>query len=204
MVNPMSDRQPRKSGPILDPDLWVDQHGDFLFQFALARVGSREAAEDLVQDTFLAAYRAQKAFSGQSVERTWFIGILKHKIVDHFRTKGRERTASELGSSDEAWAGFFDQSGRWQVKPADWGEQPGAALERQEFWSVFRRCLSELPQRLAAAAFALREVDQLSPTEVCEVLNVTPGNLRVLLHRARMQLRRCLECRWFQRQADEV
>jgi len=91
---------------------------------------------------------------------------------------------------------LFDKSGRWQVKPARWPADASEVLEKKEFWEAFRRCLERLPQRLATV-FSLREMDELPTEEVCGALNVTPGNLGVLLYRARMGLRRCLEINWF-------
>ncbi len=179
-----------------DPATWVDQHGDFLFRFALSRLGNRTVAEDLVQETFLAALRGEKNFSRRSAERTWFVGILKHKIVDHRRRQGRERPVRAVNSSGEMSEELFDKSGWWQVKPAKWRADPGEVLEKKEFWEAFRQCLESLPQRLRIV-FSLREMDEQATEEVCEALKVTPGNLGVLLYRARMGLRRCLEVNWF-------
>jgi RNA polymerase sigma-70 factor (ECF subfamily) len=192
----MNDKQLDSPSHSPDPATWVDQHGDFLFRFALSRLGNRAAAEDLVQETFLAGLRAKKNFSGRSTERTWFVGILKHKIVDHLRRQGRERPVGAVNSAGEMGEELFDKSGWWQVKPAKWPADPGAVLEKKEFWEAFRHCLEGLPQRLRAV-FSFREMDELPTDEVCEALQVTPGNLGVLLYRARMGLRRCLEINWF-------
>ena len=195
----------RRDGPsrLLDSASWVDRHGDFLFRFALARLGNRAAAEDLVQETFLAALRGEKHFSGRSAERTWFVGILKHKIIDHLRRQGRELPASAVNCSGEMAEELFDKKGWWQVRPTKWPADPGEALERKEFWEAFHRCLENLPQRLATV-FSLRELDELPTEEACEVLQVTPGNLGVLLYRARMGLRRCLEINWFGIESQEA
>ena len=67
------------------PDDWVEAHGDYLFNFAIGQLRDASVAEDLVQDTFLAAFKARDRFSGQSSERTWLVGILRHKICDHLR-----------------------------------------------------------------------------------------------------------------------
>ena len=114
----MSETQRDSPSHLPDPATWVDQHGDFLFRYALSRLGNRTVAEDLVQETFLAALRAEKNFSGRSVERTWFVGILKHKIVDYLRRQDRERPVSAVNSSGEKGEEPFDKSGWWQVKPA--------------------------------------------------------------------------------------
>jgi RNA polymerase sigma-70 factor (ECF subfamily) len=186
-----------------DTGTWVDQHGDFLFRYAVARLGNGAVAEDLVQETFLAALRDEKSFSGRSAERTWFVGILKHKIVDHLRRQGRERPVSAITSAGEIGEELFDTNGWWQVKPANWLGDPTQVFEKKEFWEAFNHCLENLPQRLRSV-FAFREIDELSADEVCEALKVTPGNLGVLLHRARMGLRRCLEINWFGTKTEEA
>jgi len=185
-----------------EPATWVDQHGDFLFRFALCRVRDRTVAEDLVQETFLAALHARKNFSRRSAERTWFVGILKHKIVDHVRRQFREQPVSSINSSGEMGEYPFDKKGGWQVKPVNWSSNPSESLEKKEFWEVFRHCLESLPQRLGTV-FSLREMDKLPTDEICEALKITPGNLGVLLYRARMGLRRCLEINWFSTETEE-
>ncbi len=197
-------RQAQPLAPV-NPESWVDAHGDYLFGFALLRVRNRDLAEELVQETFLAALKSYKNFAQQSSERTWLVGILKHKIVDHFRRASRERPVADFEVSaddDEA----FRKSGEWadhwtaEAGPKEWSADPSQLVEQKEFWDIFNRCLSQLPPRLAEA-FALREIDGLSSEEVCAVLNVTPNNLWVMLHRARALLRRGLEASWFAYQA---
>lgn len=181
---------------VSDPQTWVDRHGDYLFRCALLRVRDHEVAEELVQETFLAALQAKDRFAGQSSERTWMVGILQHKIIDRFRQQTRERPAEDperLGEEFED-AGRFDEAGHWKTDahgPQDWAN-PTAALEQRQFWDVLRRCLSELPPRMAQA-YALREVDEMTSEEVCETMQLTRSNLWVILHRVRKHLRQCLE-----------
>jgi RNA polymerase sigma-70 factor (ECF subfamily) len=182
-----------------NPERWVDEHGDALYRFALTHVRDAAVAQDLVQEAFLAALRARAGFAGRSSERTWLIGILKHKIADHLRQLSRERRALEESQTD-AGASPFDKRGHWRIQeglgPRDWGRDAGKALEASEFWRTLERCLNDLSTRVAEA-FILRELDALSTDEICKVLNVTATNLWVMLHRARTQLRRCLELNWF-------
>jgi RNA polymerase sigma-70 factor (ECF subfamily) len=199
----MHEKQRVSPSHLPDPATWVDQHGDFLFRYALARIGDRTIAEDLVQEAFLAALRDGKNFAGRSAERTWFVGILKHKIVDHLRRQSRERPVSAVNSSGEMGEEVFDKNGWWQVKPANWSGNPSEVLEKKEFWEAFRHCLKNLPQPLRTV-FSLREMDELPTDAVCEALRVTPGNLGVMLYRARMGLRRCLEINWFGTETEEV
>lgn len=170
----------------LDPEVWVEQHGDYLFRYALFRLRDPDLAESLVQETFLAALHSQEKFAGRSSERTWLVGILKHKIIDYFRRSSREQSEEE----------FFNERGYWKVEPEEWRLDPSAVIENQEFWRALTHCVSELSPRLANA-FLLREVDGLSSEEVCKTLNISAPNLWVMLHRARLHLRQCLEKHWF-------
>ncbi len=199
----MTRPNPDSSAPLVDPTNWVDRHGDVLYRYALARVAEPAVAEDLVQETFLAALRGAQGFAGQAAEQSWLVGILKHKIVDFFRKQAREKPLQKTSDNGNHGTTDFDSSGWWQDQPASWGDNPGAALEQQEFWIVFRGCLGKMPRRLTAA-FTLREMEGLSTDEISRDLNVTPGNLGVLLHRARLSLRRCLETHWFRTKTDEV
>jgi RNA polymerase sigma-70 factor, ECF subfamily len=177
-----------------DPAGWVDRHGDYLFRYALARVGRAELAEDLVQEAFLGALRNREQFAGASSEQTWLIGILKRKIVDHHRRQQREQPAGNLGEG--GWIDeLFDESGHWKKGPGHW-TSPSASYENAEFWTTFRRCLSRLTPRLAEA-FSLREIDDMPSEEICKVLTVSATNLNVMMHRARLQLWRCLDIHWF-------
>lgn len=192
----MSERPIGGSKKPVDPTTWVDRHGDYLFRYALARLRRREAAEDVVQETFLAAVRGKDQFAGASSERTWLVAILKRKIVDQLRRKHRERPASELTDAD-GWADdLFDARGHWKEKPARWASDPGAAFEREEFWAAFRVCLGKLPGRLSDA-FTLREVEAMDGPDVCKALNISASNLWVMLHRARLRLWQCLGNNWF-------
>ena len=183
-----------------DPEQWVESHGNYLFGFALARLRNTQLAEDLVQDTFLAALKGRSKFAGRSAERSWLTGILKNKIFDHFRKAGRERTFTDLdffaGAEAEQFVTDGPFSGSWAAEhaPHEWPE-PGASLDNGAFWQAFRECTAKLP-RNAAVAFTLREVDEVPSPEICALLNITEGNLWVMLHRARAALRRCLEVNW--------
>jgi RNA polymerase sigma-70 factor (TIGR02943 family) len=180
----------------LDPETWVDQHGDSLFRFAVSRVQDPEIASDLVQETFLAALRIRDTYAGRSSVRTWLIAILKHKIADCLRKIGREQRFQEGWASEDGTQGMFDRRGRWRTPPLDWGSDPLRESERREFWEVLGRCLSKIPAHLVDA-FLECELEGLSREAICRDLNVTPENLSVRLFRARLLLRRCLEMNWF-------
>jgi RNA polymerase sigma-70 factor (TIGR02943 family) len=181
-----------------DPAGWVDAHGDSLFRYALIRIRDRSLAEDLVQETLLAAFRGRESFSGRSSERTWLVGILKNKIADHFRRKAREGSRDELFLRENLGAGPFDGRGHWKNGPADWGTDPADRVRQADFLEQLRRCLSDLPAS-QASAFTLREIDGMTSGEICKILEISETNLWVILHRARMRLRACLETNWFGR-----
>lgn len=178
----------------IDPARWLNEHGDSLFRYALARVRRSDVAEDLVQETFLSALRNQAAFARNSSERTWLVGILKHKIVDHLRRQFRETPTASL-ADDECLKRLFDGTGHWNGNPAKW-TNPAAALEDAEFWTILSRCIERLPESLAGV-FVLRALDDIPSADVCAVLGISAANLHVILHRARLQLWRCLNVHWF-------
>lgn len=184
-----------------DPQDWPDLHGDYLYRFALLRTREAGTAEEMVQETFLAALQAKDRFAGQSTERSWLIGIMKHKIADYFRKVVREIPTEDMEGMGlgEDTDPAFDQKGHWRIgagSPLDWPDSPAKALEQKQFWDVLKRCLDELPPRMAQV-FSLREVDEISTDDICEMLKITPSNLLVLLHRSRKHLRRCLEAHHF-------
>ena len=197
----MSEKMPEsatgKPGSHANPERWVDEHGDCLFRFALTRVRRQEVAEDLVQETLLAAVRMQENFGGRSSERSWLVGILKNKISDHFRKLGRETNFTDLEFfSDEHSEKFQDEFWDHSLGPQKWKPEGEEALNRAEFWEHLQRCLGKLPERVASV-FLMREMDDVSSKDVCATLNISDANLWVMLHRARMALRQCLEMNYF-------
>jgi RNA polymerase sigma-70 factor (ECF subfamily) len=180
----------------LDPETWVDQHGDALYRYALFRVHDAQVAEDLVQETLTAALRARTGFAGRSTVRTWLFGILKHKIIDHIRKVSRERPHEDIESLINMSGDIFDERGGWKASPAEWTTDPALLFQQHEFWEILEACMLALPPRLNQA-FTLREIDGLSTEEVRKILQVSATNGGVMLHRARMRLRECLERKWF-------
>ncbi|MHC4106905.1 MAG: sigma-70 family RNA polymerase sigma factor [Planctomycetota bacterium] len=178
-----------------DPSEWVDRHGDALYGYALLQLRDAEAAEERVQETLLAALEARRSFRGGSSERTWFMGILKHKICDQFRRR-RDPSVRDAALAAEPVAAIFTASGIWKGKLQAWGGDPQADADRAEFWEAMRGCLSGLPSRMHDA-FCLRELHGLATAEICQVLEISATNLWTLLHRSRALLRECLERRWF-------
>lgn len=185
----------------LNPAKWVDLFGDYLFSYAMARLRNAGLAQDAVQETFLAALKAKEKFAGSSTVKTWLTGILKRKVVDQLRKIFREGPEFDLENTPYSDQQQFQQGGRWPGHwdihhgATDWGKDPSAFLEQEEFWKVFDYCLSKLPPKLAVT-FTLYQVNEMTADEVCKELQITPTNLWVMLHRSRRQLRFCLEKNW--------
>jgi len=205
-ADPASQIDPGKpTGPGGDASAWLQQHGDALYRYARARVGMRELAEDLVQETLLAALQSRDRFQNRSSVRTWLCSILRHKILDHYRRGEVSRRAceSEQGTTAEGNLDWFFTSDRlWKDAPSTWKTAEEALIDA-EFWSVLNGCLGDLPRTLAQV-FMLREIEQIEVETLCATLDLSPANLRVRLHRARLLLRDCLETRWFDSRPDEA
>jgi len=180
--------------PDVDPERWLDEHGDVLFRFAIVRLRNREHAEEAVQECLLAALRAIDSFGGRSTERTWLVGILKRKVFDQMRQRSRERSESDTVAQKRSEQ--FDERGLWRLEPKRWSQDPSDAMHQADFGRVVHECLGKLPPGLADA-IVLRELHQLPADEVCETLAVSAQALWQRLHRARLALRRCLELNWF-------
>jgi RNA polymerase sigma-70 factor (ECF subfamily) len=177
------------------PDAWVEAHGDYLFHFALGQLRDASVAEDLVQDTFLAAFKARDRFGGQSSERTWLTGILRHKIYDHLRQTCRERAVRAdvptTRGDDEAW----EDAVMWLHDVAVESQSPSRRIELAEYRASLELALGKLPPRVAQV-FHLYAVEERPNAEVCQRLHISESNLWVMLHRARKQLREYLDGWW--------
>lgn len=198
-MSQISENQKEKT---LNPEQWVDKYGNYLYNFAIGRLRNNADAENIVQETFLAALKASANFAGKSTERTWLTGILKHKIIDHMRRGYKEKPATDLQNDQENINHFFDQKEQFKKKPSGWLPNPVELLEKKEFWEIYQSCADKLPQT-TNEAFTLREVERMDSKEICDILNITPSNFWVLLHRARLQLRQCLEENWFDTKKKE-
>jgi RNA polymerase sigma-70 factor, ECF subfamily len=169
----------------------------YLLRVARLQLRSDELAEDVVQDTLLAALQGAAGFSGKSSVKTWLTAILKHKIVDAIR---RRQAAPELTTLEDEcrlddFDALFDETGHWENPPASWGD-PEADFARSEFFDILEFCLTQLPPA-TARVFMMREVLELESGEICKELAITTTNLWVIMYRARMSLRLCLEKNWF-------
>ena len=174
---------------------WVEAHADYLFNFAIGQVRDPGIAEDIVQETFLAAVKAQQNFSRHSSERTWLTGILRHKIYDYLRKSCRERAVRHdpaAPTDAESW----EEAAVWLHEVAAESQAPSRRIELEEFRENLELALGKLPPRIAQV-FQLYEIEERPNREVCTQMNISESNLWVMLHRARKQLREQLGGWWF-------
>lgn len=177
----------------------LNNHRTVLFRYALLQLHNETLADDAVQETLLAALQAGDNFRSESALRTWLVGILKHKIADHYRAAGRycslDASQEEEDPNEALEQLIFNGKGRWIGSPSEW-RNPDHALEQEAFWQVFEWCQNNLSEQ-HARAFMLRELVGLETEEICQDMAISHSACRVYLHRARLGLRECLEQRWF-------
>lgn len=174
---------------MIDSSQWASQYGDKLYNYTFYRVKDKEYSEEIVQNTFLAALKAKQSYSGRSSVSTWLFGILKHKILDHFReikkTKTRDFTARgglKLCESE------YNGKGQWQAAPVLWDRDPLIVLENKELLETLSKSLNKLPDKYRQV-FIMREIDGLKSKEICRELKIAPDTLWVRLYRTRKQLK---------------
>lgn len=183
----------------LDPRQWVGNHADYLYNYAITRINDTELARDLVQETFLAALERLEGFEGRSAERTWLTAILKHKIIDAYR----KRTNALVDGHDETiyasdGAPFFESAdGHWKERhlPQEFARTADAPLLSKEFQGALLRCMAKLPA-VWLTVFTMKHIDEISTDVICHDLNVTAANFWVIIHRAKVNLRACLQKTW--------
>jgi len=165
-------------------------------RYASLQLRDAASAEDAVQEALVAALAGESGFAGRANLRTWLTGILKHKIVDVIRRQKRERPAPAMDVADETeFDALFDERGHWEEAPDVW-QQPEGSLSQKQFLAALEACLKALPER-TARVFMMREHLGLETSEICKELGITATHCWVMLHRARMALRQCLEMNWF-------
>jgi len=177
------------------------EHRVYLMRFARLQLRSDAWAEDAVSETLLAALSKPQSFGSRSQLKTWLVGILKHKVIDQIRSNAREVATPDSGADDEADELdklAFKADGHFASPPDDWGD-PQKTLQQSQFFQVLDACVERLPPALGRL-FLMREWLELSCEEVCKELSLTPTNLYVQLHRARLRLRECLNIHWFGQQ----
>lgn len=180
-----------------------EQHRVYLFRYAVLQLRDKTVAEDVVQETLLAAIENRAQFSGRSSAKTWLTGILKHKIIDQIRRRSREAqvyTSVEPGDEFDIDALFARDGRHWDEPNRNWGD-PVATLEQKRFWEVLEMCMKLMPIK-TARVFMMREFLGLTTDDICKDLEITSTNCWVMLYRARMSLRQCLQMKWFDREEE--
>ena len=180
-----------------NPSEWLDEYGDLMFRYAFLQLKNREKAEDAVQDTLFSAYRAFDSFEGKSSIKTWLMSILRNKIIDIVRKDKRDSLVAVDSYEDPVVSSNFNSLGIWSRWLNSWGSSPEGLFEHKGFLEQVESCMEKLPDNLRQV-FILRNVDELSTEEICEQLNISPNNLWVMLYRARLRMRDCLDKNWFQ------
>jgi RNA polymerase sigma-70 factor (TIGR02943 family) len=181
-----------------NPEQWVAAYADYLYAFAQKRLPDPELCKDLVQDTFVSAIRNLPDFKGRSSEKTWLTSILRNKIIDLHRKGLSETLSTEHLSKEDHPESFFEENGHWKSKhsPRTWGlEEPGL-LENEELKDILEQCMGKLPA-LWKMVFSMKYLDEENSTRICKELNLSPSNYWVIIHRAKLSLRACLEKNWF-------
>lgn len=174
---------------------WVNDYSDILYAFAIQRTSNIHIAKDLVQETFLAAWKNYESYKGEASVKNWLFVILKNKIADHYR-KAATRFTDELNSA--TGDSFFDAEDHWSKEhyPSEWKTTDSNATETKEFYGVLNKCRSKLKE-VQRAVFFMKYMDGLKSIEICKALNLSEANYWVIMHRAKVQLRACLEMNWF-------
>ncbi len=182
----------------INPEQWVERHGDYLYNYAVSRVQSKETAEDLVQDTFISALKAKENFRGESAELTWLMAILKRKVIDFYRKRSSNKEIAASNFS-KPFQGEEGMTGHWIMEraPKDWQKETRSPFRNEEFQRIMSMCLSLLPEKWRAV-FVLRVMEEINSDEVCKEIGCSSSNLWVILHRARLKLRECIENNWLQ------
>lgn len=183
--------------PEADPGLWLKDHGDHLYGYAMYRLHDKHMAEDMVQETLLAAWKAYAKFEGRSSIKTWLTTILHNKIVDFVRKAARQKLVFSDEDLDGTIDGEFSETGHINTEfgAKQWPLRPDDMAQRGDFWRILQQCIDHLPKD-TGEVFRLREVDGLSTEEICELKGIGKNNFWVILHRARKGLRSCMESNW--------
>ncbi|TAD85737.1 MAG: sigma-70 family RNA polymerase sigma factor [Bacteroidetes bacterium] len=177
---------------------WVSTYSDALFAFAFKRLNDRSLSKDLIQDTFLSAWNNIDKFKGDASVKTWLFTILKNKLIDHYRHQSNRKVIASISTqSNDA---FFDATDHWQPQayPKAWTEGTDALLENKAFFKVLWHCKEKL-KSLQNSVFTMKYIDGFESEEICKELELSPSNYWILIHRAKLQLRACLEINWMEK-----
>lgn len=181
---------------VLRPEKWVDNYADYLFSFAVYRINQQEIAEDLVQETFLSAWKAINEFKGLASEKTWLTGILKNKIIDYYRKQARTKKVLDE-SYDMSYFFSEEDNSHWnqEAAPKAFGSNALDQLQQKELTAILDLCMELLPGTWNQIS-KLKLIDDEKTEVICKNFDITPSNLWVIIHRAKLQLRDCIDKKW--------
>ncbi|MFK5890174.1 MAG: sigma-70 family RNA polymerase sigma factor [Flavobacteriaceae bacterium] len=179
----------------LDPNKWIDKYADYLFNYTISRLDNAELAKDIVQETFFSGLKAMKNYRGDASERTWLVSILKRKIIDQYRKMNSKKGRAEVRVN------FYeegDKKGSWleECVPQKWDNEAASDIENKELGTAINNCVEALPEKYRVV-FNMKTVQNIDTEEICNELDISSSNLWVIIHRARLQLRKCMEESWF-------
>lgn len=179
----------------INPNNWVKQYSDYLFNYTITRVNDRVVAQDLISETFLAGLKSMANFKGEASERTWLISILKRKIIDHYRKINSNKGKAEVKMS---YLNSEEDEGDWlEERVADpFDKTAEDTLVNSELGDAIYECLEKLPEK-QADVFKMKTILGYETETICKELDITPSNLWVIIHRARTALAECMEKNWF-------
>ncbi len=184
---------------MLNPKNWINLYADYLLNFAFFRVRNRELAEDLIQDTFISALKSQHTYNGTANEKTWLTAILKNKIIDYYRSSLNKYSKLTDSIDNNTNDDYFDEkkSFFWAESkiPTNWNNTD-IQIENNEFTSILMNCVDKMPKKLASI-FSLKYLDDEETDIICKDLGISSSNYWVMIHRAKLNLRECLEKNWF-------
>lgn len=179
----------------LYPDKWIENYSDYLYNYTITRVNDYNTSKDIVQDTFFSALKSAKNFKGEATERTWLVSILKRKIIDYYRKVNSQKGKAEVRIN------FYkdgQNEGNWieERVPQSWENEAEKKIETNELGDALKKCIDKLPEKYAMV-FRMKTIQGFETEEICKELEITSSNLWVIIHRARTQLRKCMEDNWF-------
>jgi len=184
---------------MLNPKNWINFYADYLLNYAYFRVRNRELAEDLIQETFISALKSQHTYNGTANEKTWLTAILKNKIIDYYRSSLSNQSKITDSINGNTNNDFFntETSFHWFEKkqPQDWNNTE-KSIESAEFNAALANCMQKMPEKLAVV-YSLKYIDDEATETICKEVGITSSNYWVMIHRAKLQLRECLEKNWF-------
>ncbi len=171
---------------------WVEEYTNDLYSWALYKLSNKELAQDIVQDTFLAAAEKLSSFKGDSKPKTWLFSILNYKIIDVYRKKVKRNITVD----GDIISNLFNSNGDWNSYYNVAWDDDGNLLDDIDFRNVLERCVDNLPDKWRLSV-KLKYLQEESGEKICKDLDISPTNFWQIIHRAKLQLRECVKSNWF-------